>query len=735
MRKSLSSPNEGRLLSLSLMARTGLCCLACVVVLSCAFFASARAVAVELTAAEREWLSQHPRVSVGVGVAFPPFQWVEEVPDGLVFKGMAADYLDLLSERLGVSFDPVFGISFREALKRGRNGAMDMYACLAFTPERAQFLAYTKPYLTYPLVVIGRDGGPIARSISDFSGKRVATVKALATYSKYVNDFPDVDMRFVFERTIPDVLRAVSDGRADLCVANLAVAMHLMRDLGLGNLKVVGGTPWSNQLRMAATNDNKIFAGILQKGLDSISIAERDAIAQKWLDSRHYSSKQGENFEEWLVRIGIGLSVVVLFILAWNRRLHTEVQRRKEVESALGRREELYRQLFESMHSGFAVCEWVNKEPGHYDWRFIELNPAFALHSGISIAQAEGKTARELFPTLSDEWGRIFSAVMHGNEPAVFERHSDEVDRDFFLSVFPLAEERFGLQVTDITERKKAMDLLVRHEKIESLANLASGMAHEINNPLGGILQGAQNIQRRLIPSLDKNQKVAQEAGTDIHSIFEYMQTRGVLRMLEGIVDSGRRAADIVAMLLEFNSGRSAQLCECDIQEVVEDVLGVVRKDVRLGHVFHTERLSIVREFDSNRELAFCNTGEIRQVVLNLVRNAVLAATSDPENKGVVRVRVKHELGHVTVSVTDNGPGMDKQTVKQIFDPFYTTRDPGSGSGLGLAVSYVIITQNHGGSIDVKSTPGEGTTFSFKLAYAPVREADQSACRFDDPGD
>ncbi|MCG8618306.1 MAG: transporter substrate-binding domain-containing protein, partial [Desulfobacterales bacterium] len=126
---------------------------------------------IPLTITEKQWLAEHPVIRVGVGVAFPPYMWVEK-KEGRPhqFKGMVADYLDVISRRLGVQMNIIYDIPFDEALVRGRRGDIDFFPCLSNTPDRGQYLLFTAPYLTYPVVIITRENVPDIHNINDLAG-------------------------------------------------------------------------------------------------------------------------------------------------------------------------------------------------------------------------------------------------------------------------------------------------------------------------------------------------------------------------------------------------------------------------------------------------------------------------------------------------------------------------------------------------------------------------------------
>jgi signal transduction histidine kinase len=260
-------------------------------------------------------------------------------------------------------------------------------------------------------------------------------------------------------------------------------------------------------------------------------------------------------------------------------------------------------------------------------------------------------------------------------------------------------------------------EVMVQTEKMMSVGGLAAGMAHEINNPLGGILQNTQNIIRRLSPSLPGNAEAAQSLGLDLNQVGKYLEQRKILHFLGRIKESGERAAKIVDNMLTFsrNSERKKEIV--DLRDVINKTIELAAHDYDLKKKYDFRNIQIVRYFGDNVPRVMCVPTEIEQVLLNLLRNAAQAMAEG--KKGGTQSRIVLQLlqeGRWTVlSVEDNGPGMDEATRKRIFEPFFTTKGVGIGTGLGLSVAYFIVTNNHKGSMTVHSAPRQGTKFIIRL--------------------
>ncbi len=278
--------------------------------------------------------------------------------------------------------------------------------------------------------------------------------------------------------------------------------------------------------------------------------------------------------------------------------------------------------------------------------------------------------------------------------------------------------------VTDVTDRVRMEELMLQSEKMLSVGGLAAGMAHEINNPLGGMIQTASVMSERLgNPDLPANRKAAEEVGATMEMITAFMQARGIFRMLQNIRQSGTRASEIVTNMLSFARKDDSRFQPHDVAQLMDRCIDLAGSDYDLKKNIDFRQVQIVREYEAGLPPVPCQSGKIQQVLLNILRNGAEAMqgecrSSEPQGK-VPRfvLRVTHEKAEkkIRIEIEDNGPGMDESTRKRVFEPFFTTKATDRGTGLGLSVSYFIITENHGGDLWVKSEPGTGATFIIRL--------------------
>jgi PAS domain S-box-containing protein len=353
--------------------------------------------------------------------------------------------------------------------------------------------------------------------------------------------------------------------------------------------------------------------------------------------------------------------------------------------------------------------------------------------TGVAQAAALGKDLAHVLPRFEAHREMILRAISHrilqktekvshpAREPSGY--YAD-------IMVYPIIVQHVEgavIRVDDVTARVRMQEVMVQTEKMMSVGGLAAGMAHEINNPLGAMLQSTQNILRRVSDELTGNHEVAEQCGTHLAAIRSYLKQRRIFAFLEAIRESGERAHKIVDNMLSFSRRSESRKQRVALAALLDKTISLAAHDYDLKKKHDFRRIKIIKEFETEPIQVACVPMEIEQVVLNLLRNAAQAMNGGRHGEGAPRItlRLYRDNSTAVIEVEDNGPGMDPQTLKRIFEPFFTTKDIGIGTGLGLSVSYFIITNNHNGTIEVSSRLAEGTNFIVRL---PMEAAALSSC-------
>ncbi len=247
----------------------------------------------------------------------------------------------------------------------------------------------------------------------------------------------------------------------------------------------------------------------------------------------------------------------------------------------------------------------------------------------------------------------------------------------------------------DVTEEHLMQERLLQSEKMASVGQLVSGVAHELNNPLTGVTGFAQLLLNR---NLDE-------------------QTR---RDVETIYSEAERAAKIVQNLLSFARRRKAQKGLVNLNTLLERVLELRSYDLRVKNI------DLDLDLDPHLPLTMSDPDQIQQVFFNVITNAEQAMLS-AHGKGKLKIRTRAEKGYVLLSFTDDGIGIPAENMRRVFDPFFTTKEGGQGTGLGLTISYGIV-DDHAGRIRVESRPNRGATFVVELPIVEGPELPAPEC-------
>ena len=274
-------------------------------------------------------------------------------------------------------------------------------------------------------------------------------------------------------------------------------------------------------------------------------------------------------------------------------------------------------------------------------------------------------------------------------------------------------------------ELKAAQSSLIQAQKMAALGQLTAGIAHEIKNPLNFVNNFAE-LSVELLEELNESAAPVLDTldGDKRSEINEIIET--LTGNLEKIAEHGSRADGIVKSMLEHSRGVTSERREVDLNNLVEEALNLAYHGARAQD--QTFNIILERDYDRNLAQIELVPQEMSRVFINLIGNGFYAATKrqredgDPAFHPTLRVMTRDVGEAVEVHIRDNGVGIPAEIKDKLFQPFFTTKPTGEGTGLGLSISYDIVTQQHGGAIEVDSRLGEFTEFIVRLPRTPIRE-------------
>jgi signal transduction histidine kinase len=295
-----------------------------------AFGARAGGQGIDLTPAERAWLSAHPHIRVGCTPDWLPFSSVDA--DGAL-SGIDIDVMALLSQRLGVDFQistaPTWSLVYAKAVAR----EVDVLAGTAETPERAPYFRFTAFYESFPIVLVERADAPFFSSVQDLVGRNVAAARDYALTLEFQREYPGIHLTLT--DTVEEAMQLVAGGKAEAVATNLANASFIIKTRGLTNLRITGILPQNYNLRYAVRSDWPELAGILEKGIASLTPADLQSINDRWIRIDYANVVRWDIILKTAAAVLLGVAITIALIIMRARRLAYELGQRLRLQGEL----------------------------------------------------------------------------------------------------------------------------------------------------------------------------------------------------------------------------------------------------------------------------------------------------------------------------------------------------------------------------------------------------------------
>ncbi len=496
-------------------------------------------------------------------------------------------------------------------------------------------------------------------------------------------------------------------------------------------------------------------------GLDTlIKISEKHPrvanIVVTGLDDESFGLKSvAKGAQDYLVKGEFNMEML-------NKSIYYAIERKK-AELAMREREAQYRLLFESANEAIFIVKGE---------QLLDCNPPTLSIFGCAKEQIVGQPLLQFSPELQPDGQDSIEKVQEKinlaleGSPQFFEWRFNRCDKIPFdaevsLNLLDLSGETLlQAMVRDITERKRAAEALrlayekleganremkemqsqmVQSEKLASIGQLAAGVAHEMNTPVGFTASNFETLQsymkkiRDLLKMYDELASQIESSEKEIllnkvGAIGEYRKDKKidfVLEDIQGLFDDSKegleRVTGIIQNLRDFSRiDQIESFDEHNINEGIEATLVVAMNEIKYYADVKTDFAEV--------PAIYCNSGQINQVFLNILVNAAQAIKSKQRNeneKGTITIRTYSNTEEVICEIEDDGPGIETDKLTKVFDPFFTTKPAGKGTGLGLSVSYDIIVTKHKGKLFVESTLGKGTKFTIRLPVGSKKASDK----------
>ncbi len=636
---------------------------------------------------EREWLrSLSEPIIVGTEANYRPYAFIDENGD---FSGVAADYLAIVEERLGIRFVVHEYDTFAALLEAARRRHVDIVPFVIAADDRRSFLNFTQPMFESWDRILVRSDRQGSLGIEDLAGLKVGVIEGYTTQALVESEHPEIQLTPLPGE--PEALRALSLGEVDALIVEIGVASHYIQVDGITNIRVAGEYGGVEYQSFGVRSDWPILNSIIGKALASITMEQRSEIQRRWINIGGVDPSELDRLWRQVTVVVIVIGLLIAGILFWNFSLRRLVARRTvELERELEERRRI-----EAVKERLAVAVEQSAEyvliidtAGNVEY----ANLSFLKANGVKSLQGRRLSSM----TVGDARAKIIQALREIRDRGVWRGRVD-LERAqkgamrVSMTIAPIHDQKgaidgYVVTARDITNEERLEARLRQREKLSALGTLANGIAHDFNN--------------LLVPILGYAELIRMESSATVSAY------------LDAITEASERARDLVQRILIFGRGGAGEKLPLDLRFEVEDAIAFVRS-------------LLPANIELEADLQDCaailgDRTQVQQILLNLCTNASDAMA---EEGGVLTIKVEefalgeegeHSLkdlkpgDYALLTVSDTGIGMDESTRSRVFDPYFTDKQGGKGTGLGLAIVHGIV-RGHGGVIHISSEPGLGT--------------------------
>jgi len=609
---------------------------------------------------------------------YPPFEFINDqgLPDGF-----NVDIIRAVAEESGLDIGISLG-PWNEVRKQLENGEIDILMGMYNTGERDRLVDFSTPHLIVSYSLFVRNDSDIDSLPETLGRVIIVQENDLGHDFALTNRLTD---SLLVKESIVDALTSLSGGQGDCALVSRLQGLVIVSEHGLTNLRATGPHIMQVGYCFAVQEGNYALVSILNEGLSTLRVnGVYDEIYYSWFGIQ---GVQPQATVSKLARNAVAVTAALLFLLllffVWTWSLNRKVRgRTKELAEARNH----ITNIINSMPSVIIGLDAEN--------RITLWNKAAEDETGYTVLQAMGKSLDEVYGSIMHE------ITMLASEPDEIKTrlsHLRGENSAEIISLFPLkngSARGAVVRIDDITRRYNMEKELSQVHKMESIGQLAGGIAHDFNNMLAGILGAADILSERV-----------SEANKPLLGI---------------ILNSAERASDLTRKLLAFSRKGKITSTPVDVHSAIENAVFILRNTLN-------KNVAIEVNAQAKHFIVTGDDSQLQNIFLNLGINSGQAM----ENGGIVSIKTQNrhlssddagaqnqfklqEGSYIEIIVSDNGPGIDPSVIPRIFEPYFTTKHTGKGTGLGLASVYGSVLDHHG-SIRVSSRIGIGTSFVIQL--------------------
>lgn len=619
-----------------------------------------------ITKEEADYMSEKGTLYFSSDKNAPPFAYVEK--DNGQYKGLVLDYANALSIELGIDIEFVPQV-WENVISSVTNG--DSHMCDVFpSEEREKYLAFSKPI--YSLRAIAITSSADIADVDDLSGHTVS-IPAGDYAVEFINkNIPDV--KIIETEDLYEALIEFRDGKVDAVIGDEPVLLNFVKELYIEDVHILDSALYDREVCIGVNKSDTLLVNILNKGILNLQKKNSiEKIQQKWFGLSVPISKYKMPDRLLLTINALITTLFLIFVIMaiWSYVLQNEI---KKSTDNLNKSKNNLQNTVDALNS-FLVC--IDE-----DGCIASANKSFYDYLKEDNFNIEGKSYKSI-PILN------FIDINHENQSDKEFKHDNKYYQ-YSVSELESADYKYLIVIEDITDKKISQKQVLQQNKMIALGQLAAGVAHEIRNPLGLIQNYCYILKTYVL-----NQDLLATESIDV------------------IESSVNRVDKIVNNLLEYSHTENDKFSCINLKETLTNIISFDNK------LRHRNDIDISIKCKDNI-VFFTKPESISHIILNLLSNS---ADAMPDG-GKITIDCEVESNYVIIYFKDNGKGISQENIDHIFNPFFSTKSAGEGTGLGLYITYNEI-RKIGGNIQVESEFGCGAIF--KLKFPIVEEMCENA--------
>ena len=617
------------------------------------FVVNSNAKNIQFTKIQKDYLDNKKTITMCIDPNWMPFEKFDKNGNHV---GISADYMKLFSKNLNINIKAIVTTTWDETLKKAKNRECDIISLAMQTKKRKEYLNFTLPYLTIPLVVTTTMDKPFIDNIAMLKDKSIGLPKGYAFVELFKTKYPFLKILEV--QDINDGLKKVNSGELFAYIGTLASVSYQFQKGLSGNLKISGKLKESWELCTAVRNDDKILLDILNIVIKNIDSSTHQNILNRWISIKY---DDGINLD-LIIKISI-FFYIILFILLYG------YFKQKKLKNELKKQKEYFETIFKSSKDAIGILDM--------DTNFLKVNDEYSIITGYSSEELLKTACINL--TLEEDI-LISKDAMKNIKEKGFIKNFDKrcitksgnvIDVNMSMTLLKNPQ-RILISARDVTDIKRKDNALVQQNKLASMGEMMANIAHQWRQPLSVISTCATGMQ--------------------VQKEYNILSDDEFIKSCNAIVDNTEYLSNTIDDFTNFVKG-DRKIEKFNLRTQTDSFLNLIKQTIDYDNI------DVILDINEHIEVKGYPS-ELMQCYINIFNNAKDALKNNSIKNKIIFISDKSTKDNIIISFKDNGGGIPNEVLPKIFDPYFTTKHQSQGTGLGLHMTYSIIVDGMNGMIE-----------------------------------